>query len=384
MKNLGVEKKTDEKAETEQQSIAPLLFDPHQETTTSSETSLSGSSSTSSTSRENEKESKPQPLPLVVVTKSAASSRSEAAAAIDRWNKWVPMDRALHFNLQLTQLCMLQKIEEMFSAAGIEYWLCGGTLMGALRHGAIIPHDDDVDLEVYEDDIDKIAALPLDAPFYTGLDPTPGKWEGHPVRSLSFFNDLLHVDLFPRPRPAEDEHDDVVKEEDPNEKYFLQHDEVYPLTRYTISNLQVWGPKGATTYLDRCYGADWKSHVCVWNHDYNWYHQSGFDPRKQVLTLKEYNDVVQQAGIEPPFAAATAQLSFEQLVGENHQDLPNLCATYKAYCFERMFRRNRAQAEYKERLQAEREEQYQQEQEYQKQYPQEEDLKAGQSLKVFS
>jgi hypothetical protein len=56
------------------------------------------------------------------------------AAAIEQWEQWMPMDKRLFQAVQNLHLCMLQKLDEMLNKANIEYWICGGTLMGAIRH----------------------------------------------------------------------------------------------------------------------------------------------------------------------------------------------------------------------------------------------------------
>ena len=57
---------------------------------------------------------------------------------------------------QLELLKMLKYIDSICRSQNIKYWLSSGTCLGAIRHGGFIPWDDDVDIELLEDDYNKL------------------------------------------------------------------------------------------------------------------------------------------------------------------------------------------------------------------------------------
>lgn len=57
--------------------------------------------------------------------------------------------------VQLRLLDMLLYIDRVCRENGIEYWLSSGTLIGAVRHGGFIPWDDDVDIEMMPDGLER-------------------------------------------------------------------------------------------------------------------------------------------------------------------------------------------------------------------------------------
>ena len=57
--------------------------------------------------------------------------------------------------LRNIQLDLLQRTAEFCEENGIRYFLCGGTLIGAIRHKGFIPWDDDIDIAMPRQDYDR-------------------------------------------------------------------------------------------------------------------------------------------------------------------------------------------------------------------------------------
>ena len=57
---------------------------------------------------------------------------------------------------QLAQLELMRLMHELCDKLNLTYYLIGGTLLGAVRHGGFIPWDPDIDIAMPREDYEKI------------------------------------------------------------------------------------------------------------------------------------------------------------------------------------------------------------------------------------
>ena len=108
--------------------------------------------------------------------------------------RWTPPCCLRH--LRLTA----RHVFSALTACGARYWLEGGSLLGAVRAGDIIPWDSDVDIGIYLEDVTRCASL-RDAVKQPVVDEQGFVWEKAPegrfFRVQFSAQNRVHVDIFP-------------------------------------------------------------------------------------------------------------------------------------------------------------------------------------------
>ena len=114
---------------------------------------------------------------------------------------------------QLKQLDILLEVDRVCRDCGIEYWLDGGTLLGAVRHGGFIPWDDDIDIAMRKEDLERfIEVAPALLPDHLFLQTPQNEPTKEPIVKVRDDNSLyiedsddfsadyhkgLYIDIFP-------------------------------------------------------------------------------------------------------------------------------------------------------------------------------------------
>lgn len=62
-------------------------------------------------------------------------------------------------NIQIAENYILQRVKDICDANGLQFFLIGGTLMGAVRHKGFIPWDNDIDIGMMRQDLLKLKEL---------------------------------------------------------------------------------------------------------------------------------------------------------------------------------------------------------------------------------
>lgn len=151
----------------------------------------------------------------------------------------------------------LRDFDKICSENNIKYWADSGTLLGAVREGGMIPHDDDIDVCILEEDYEKLSMILKDHPIYKL--PKNGYIDRFTRRDI----ENIYIDVF-----VCNKKDGVIRYSDPENikrwpKMFYKEEELFPLKRVKFNDLEIPIPDNPVPYLERSYG-NWKTPV-VWS-----------------------------------------------------------------------------------------------------------------------
>lgn len=144
---------------------------------------------------------------------------------------------------------LLKTITDIFDSHNVIYWIDGGTILGAVRHGCIIPWDDDVDICILESDYDKLEeiaeqVLPLGFEIIRHWDLYKFRFAG---REYPFVDIFLNV----KDGSRYTLNSEKMLAYWPNE--YFEFNELFPLKKYKFGDHYYSGPNYPLDYLDRMY-----------------------------------------------------------------------------------------------------------------------------------
>jgi len=157
---------------------------------------------------------------------------------------------------------LMERVDIVLKNNNIPYFIICGTLLGSVRHGEIIPWDNDIDIGIMKKDLPRLQAIDWEA-YGLGSKELAENQIGklffpeHYGNGDKFKSVFIDVFVFEQVGDRIQYTYDYARDLWPRE-YFLV-DEVFPLRSYTFGELTVQGPAQYEPYCERAWG-NWRAY----------------------------------------------------------------------------------------------------------------------------
>ena len=169
---------------------------------------------------------------------------------LEQLHKYYEKNYEIHESLR----DLMKVLNDICKEHMIPYWIAGGTLLGQKRHKTFIPWDDDIDLNILDNDLQRlIHIVNMQYPNYEIKKSKKMKIQKFKKKGSKYFIDLIS---FTKNYDKFDFYNPKHRKVWPN-GYFTEEN-LFPLKRCDFDGIDVLCPQFSLDYLDRHYGDNWK------------------------------------------------------------------------------------------------------------------------------
>lgn len=213
-------------------------------------------------------------------TRSVSTSRTRRASVTE----------AQKYYDDVTQLLyqLVKDVHDVLVKFKIPYEIIGGTLLGAVRHGGMIPHDDDADIEIMKTYLPQLKSKvfpELRAVGYKihdsffGFQVSPS--DGFSIKGYAYKFPFLDIFL----GEVRDGRTYYTDTDEWNDKHYFEEMLLTPRRLYPFGPIQLYGPANPIPYLNRGFGNDWSS---VWYRQYDHAHEREAKSKKEKMKFENF------------------------------------------------------------------------------------------------
>ena len=195
---------------------------------------------------------------------------------------------------------LMKDVHETFDKYGVKYWAEGGTILGILRHGGLIPWDDDIDIAMLLEDTPNFMKAYQELKDKYPINLTSELLKVYVPESWVYKNNVLFgtptLDIFIMKKQK----DKIITISDgmrlkwPNWYYFDK--ELFPLKLYQFGPIKIYGPASCEAYCNRFYPG--------------WKYEGVIDVRTQPIGKDGSLDLNKSKNKEKPFKFRLKDVDF--------------------------------------------------------------------------